>query len=81
MSNVTIYSTPTCYFCKKAKEFFKKNNIQYDEVNVSESEKSLDDFVKMSGSRAVPVIVINGEQFLGYDEEVLKKKLAISTKG
>ena len=34
MAKVTIYSTPTCVYCKMAKEFFTKNNVAFEEHDV-----------------------------------------------
>lgn len=75
--NITIYSTPTCYYCRKAKEFFKENNVEFTEVNVVQDQKTLDDFVKLTGKRSVPVFEINGELILGYDEDVLRQKIGL----
>jgi len=38
MPKVTVYSTPTCPWCVKAKEFLKANNIEFEEKNVAEDE-------------------------------------------
>ena len=35
MKNVTIYSTPTCVYCKAAKDYFKANNVAFTEFNVA----------------------------------------------
>jgi len=35
MAKVTIYTTPTCVYCKMTKEFFKQNNIVYEEKDVA----------------------------------------------
>ena len=77
MPNVTIYSTPTCVYCKMAKEFFKKNNIKYTEFNVAEDEKAREEMVKKSHQLGVPVIDVDGEIFVGFDRSVLEKTLGL----
>ena len=72
---VKIYSTPTCVYCKMAKEFFKKNNIQYDEANVAEDQAAREEMVNKSGQLGVPVIDIDGKIIVGFDESELKKAL------
>ena len=74
---IKIYTTPSCIYCKVAKEFFKKKNLEFTEVNVVQDQKTLDDFVKLTGKRSVPVFEINGELILGYDEDVLRQKIGI----
>lgn len=75
MANVIIYSTPTCVYCKMAKEFFKKNSVQYTEHNVAEDEKAREEMVNKSGQLGVPVIDIDGKVMVGFNEGELKKAL------
>jgi len=75
MSTVKIYTTPTCVYCKMTKEFFKKNNVNYDEYNVAEDEKAREEMVKKSNQLGVPVIDIDGEIIVGFDREALAAAL------
>lgn len=74
---VTIYSTPTCVYCKMAKEFFKKNNIDYNEKDVAQDMKAREEMVQKSGQLGVPVIDIDGKIIVGFDESELKIALGI----
>ena len=74
---ITIYSTPSCVYCKKAKQFLKDNNLDFTEVNVVESKEVLDEFVKKTGQKGVPVIEVDGEMVIGYNEDWLKKKVGL----
>lgn len=75
MTNVKIYSTPTCPFCKGAKEFFRKHKIDYQDINVAEDEKARDEMIEKSGQMSVPVIEIDSDLIVGFDESELRKKL------
>jgi len=77
MANVTIYSTPTCVYCKMAKDFFAKNSVQYKEFNVATDLKAREEMVKKSGQLGVPVIDVDGEIFIGFDQTGLTKALKI----
>jgi len=77
MANVKVYSTPTCPFCKKAKEFLKQNNFTFEDLNVAESEQARSEMIKKSGQVAVPVLDIDGEIIVGFDREKIKKALKI----
>jgi len=77
MKNVTIYSTPTCVYCKMAKEFFKSNNVEYKDMNVAEDEKAREEMVKKSQQMGVPVIDIEGEIFVGFNKPELQKALGL----
>jgi len=73
---VTIYSTPTCTYCKAAKEFFKENKISYKEIDVSKDQKAAKEMVDKSGQMGVPVILIDGKILVGFDQEKVEKALA-----
>ena len=78
MPETTIYSTPTCVYCKMAKEFFKKNNIQYTEKNVAEDEAARSEMLKKSGQMGVPVITVGDSTIVGFDAEKLSHLLGIT---
>ena len=70
-----IYTTPTCAYCKLAKEFFKQNNIVYQEGDVARDEAAAKEMVEKSGQMGVPVIDIDGQIIIGFDRQALKKAL------
>ena len=76
--NVTIYSTPTCHFCLVAKDFLKENNIAYTEYNVAQDLDRRQEMIEKSGQMGVPVIVVNGEIIVGFDQEKLAMLLGIA---
>ncbi|KKU83280.1 MAG: Glutaredoxin-like protein, YruB-family [Parcubacteria group bacterium GW2011_GWA2_47_8b] len=77
MNSVKIYSTPTCVYCKMAKDFFQKHNVKYEEFNVAEDEKARAEMVQKSQQLGVPVIDIDGKIIVGFSESELKKALDI----
>jgi glutaredoxin-like YruB-family protein len=74
---VKVYSTPTCPYCKMAKEFFKEHKIEFEDFNVAENEKARDEMLEKSGQMGVPVIDIDGKIIVGFDEKELKKALKL----
>ena len=78
MANVKIYSTPSCVYCKMAKEFFAKNNVQYSEYNVAEDEKAREEMVAKSHQLGVPVIDVDGQIIVGFDKKTLADLLGIN---
>jgi len=77
MDKVTIYSTPTCVYCKMAKEFFTKNNVAYEEFNVASDLKAREDMVNKSHQLGVPVIDIGGKVVVGFDQKTLEGLLGM----
>lgn len=74
---IKIYSTPTCPYCQRAKQFLKENNINFEEVDVSADQIELQDMIKKSGQMGVPVLDIEGEIIVGFDKEKIKQALKI----
>ena len=74
---VKIYTTNTCPWCMKTKEYLKANNIKYAEINVSTNEKARNEMFEKSGQFGVPVTDVSGTIIVGYDKEALKKALGI----
>ena len=77
MAKIKIYSTPTCVYCKMAKEFFKENNIEYTDVDVAADLKEREEMVQKSGQMGVPVIDIDGEITIGFNKEKIIELLGI----
>ncbi|MBS3126615.1 glutathione S-transferase N-terminal domain-containing protein [Candidatus Woesearchaeota archaeon] len=73
---VKIYTTPTCPWCMKTKEFLKSKKIPYTEHNVVEDETARTEMIEKSGQMGVPVLDINGKIIVGYDPEEILKALS-----
>ena len=73
--NVKVYSTPTCPWCHKVKDYFKEKGIKFEDVNVAEDHDLADEMVKKSGQMGVPVIEIGEEIIVGFDQDAIEKAL------
>ncbi|MFH1393042.1 MAG: glutaredoxin domain-containing protein [Patescibacteria group bacterium] len=68
---IIIYTTAGCAYCKMAKEFFERNNISYEEKDVSD-DIARQEMIEKSNQLKVPVIDIDGRIIIGFDEEELQ---------
>lgn len=75
MANVKIYSTPTCVYCRMAKDFFQKNGIEYKEFNVAEDGVAREEMFSKSHQMGVPVIDVDGTIVVGFDKRNLETLL------
>ncbi len=75
---VTIYSTPTCHFCHKVKEYLDEKSIQYTEHNVAEDIEKRQEMVEKSGQMGVPVVFIGEEMVIGFDQSKIDELLGLS---
>jgi glutaredoxin 3 len=76
MKDVNIYSTPSCHFCHMAKDFFDNEGVSYTEFNVAEDMEKREEMVKRTDQMGVPVIEIDGELLIGFNEAKIKELLA-----
>lgn len=66
-----------CPYCILVKKQFANENIEYEEINVSNDEKAMKEMVKETDQYGVPVIKIGTDWIYGYDkpeiEEAIKR--------
>ncbi len=74
---VTIYSTPTCVYCKTLMAYLNSKNIPFEEIDVSQNEQELEKMVAISGQMGVPVVEINGDVVVGFDKEKIDELLKL----
>ena len=68
MANVVVFTSNTCPHCVTAKNYLSENNIEYTEKNVQTDKDARKELMKM-GHMGVPVLVIDGEEVVGFDKE------------
>lgn len=66
--NVTVYSTPTCPWCHKVKEYLQYKEVRYRDVNVAADREGAIEMIRKSGQSGVPVIDIDGNIIVGFDQ-------------
>jgi glutaredoxin 3 len=77
VKSVKVYSTPTCPWCIRVKQFLKENNVVFQDMDVSMDKQAADEMVQKSGQMGVPVIDIEGEIIVGFDKEKIKQSLGL----
>ncbi|MFH1134008.1 MAG: glutaredoxin family protein [Nanoarchaeota archaeon] len=75
---VIVYSTPTCPWCVKAKDFLKARGVPFKDVNVREDRVAAVDLVAKTGQMSVPVIEIGDTVLIGFDRAKVAELLGIS---
>ncbi|MCK4326842.1 MAG: glutathione S-transferase N-terminal domain-containing protein [Candidatus Diapherotrites archaeon] len=68
MANVIVYSTPTCPWCDRAKDYLKEKGIDFTAYDVAADQEKAVEMIEKSGQRGVPVIDINGTIVIGFDQ-------------
>lgn len=74
---VKVYTSPTCTWCTKLKEYLTKNNVQFEAIDVSADRALVKELVAKTGQMGVPVTEIDGEYIIGFDKEKINAKLGL----
>lgn len=75
MSNVKVYSTPTCPWCTKVKEYFESIGVEFENVDVSKDRDAAMAMVKKTRQMGVPVTEIGENFIIGFDKDSIDKAL------
>ncbi|GAE86961.1 glutaredoxin family protein [Acetivibrio straminisolvens] len=66
--DVIVYTTPTCPWCTRVKEYLDQKGVEYREINVASDRNAAMEMIQKSGQRGVPVVDINGNIVVGFDQ-------------
>ena len=72
---VKIYSTSSCGYCVKAKNYFRQNKVPFTEYKVDQDQRKADEMVRKSGQMGVPVIDIHGKIIVGFNQAEVERAL------
>ena len=70
MANVVVYTSSTCPYCTLAKNYLSEKGVEYTEKNVQTDKEARKELMTM-GHMGVPVVVVDGEEVVGFDKEKL----------
>ena len=74
--SVTLYSTPSCAYCRLAKEYFKSKGIPFTEYNVALDQRNTEALVRKSGKLGATVIDINVRVIIGFNKPEIDRALS-----
>jgi len=72
---IKVYSSPTCPYCTMLKEFLKRRNIEFEEIDVAANREAAVEMIAKSGQMGVPVVDIDGTIIIGYNEAAIRERL------
>lgn len=72
---IKVYTTNTCPWCVKVKNYLKLENIEFQELNVQDDMAAREEMIKKSNQMGVPVLDINNNIIIGFDKPAILKAL------
>lgn len=70
---ITVYTTPTCPWCVRVKEFLRQRGVPFVERDVAADQRAAQEMVRRSGQMGVPVITAGDEVIVGFDRPRLER--------
>ncbi len=77
--SVILFSSPHCSYCRAAKDYFRQLGVSFKEIDISRDTDAARDLQRMTGSQAVPVILINNQKVIGFNKQEINRLLGIRT--
>ena len=69
MKKITIYTGPVCNYCDATKRLLKRNNLQFNEIDISSGSEVLNEMInKSNGKKTIPQIFFDNLHIGGYVE-------------
>lgn len=72
---IKVYTTNTCPWCVKVKNYLKSENIEFEELNVQNDMTAREEMIKKSNQMGVPVLDIDNTIIIGFDKPAILKAL------
>jgi glutaredoxin len=73
-AHLVMFSTPTCGYCRKAKQYMGASGIGYTEIDIQSDAAGRQEFARLGG-RGVPFFVLGEKTMAGFSEASLDRLL------
>ncbi len=76
MEKIHIFSQPTCPACNELKEYLKNKGVEFEDYNILEDNKALDEMLHVHKVRVTPLLIIGNDRMIGFNPDELESLLA-----
>lgn len=81
MTEVQVFTTPTCPYCTKVKQWLDENDYEYEEYDVSSNKEKAREMIKKTGQRGVPQTFVGDQAIIGYRPDKIEEAIDSSNEG
>ncbi len=75
--NVVVFTTPSCSWCSRVKQYLREKQVRFKEIDVSRDEAAGRDMVRRTGQTGVPVILIDNRPVVGFDKAAIDRLIGL----
>ena len=79
MATIKVYGTPTCPWCAKVRDFFKSHKVKFEDIDVVDDKVAQQEMIIKSSQMGVPVVEIDGQIIVGFNQSAIEKLLGINS--
>lgn len=79
MTEIEVYTTPSCPYCTKLKNWLDEEDIEYDSFDLSQNRQKAQELIQKTGKRGVPQTLIKDgddeKAVIGFQPEKIKAEI------
>jgi len=79
MTEIEVYTTPSCPYCTKLKNWLDEEDIEYESFDLSQNQQKAQELIQKTGQRGVPQTLIkDGDEekaVIGFQPEKIKAEI------
>ena len=75
MTEIEVYTTPSCPYCTKIKQWLDENGYDYEEHNVAENREKAKEMIQLTGRRGVPQTAIGDQVVMGFQPDKIQEAI------
>ena len=75
--SVIVFTAPACSWCRRVKQYLKKYNISFKEIDISRNTQAAKDIMRRTGQAGVPVVLIDNRPVVGFNKSMIDRLLEI----
>ncbi len=76
--SVTVFTTQSCPWCVRVKNYLRQHNVSFKEVDVGRDPQAARELVRRTGQTGVPQLDINGSYVVGFDQAKIDRLLGLA---
>jgi glutaredoxin 3 len=73
---IVVYSTPTCPYCKRVKDYLTQKKVAFTDYNVAEDREKAKEMIQKTKQMGVPVVVVGDDIVIGFNQAKLDSLLS-----
>jgi glutaredoxin-like YruB-family protein len=75
MTDIQVFTTPTCPYCTKVKDWLEENGYEFEEHNVAEDKQKAKEMIKETGQKGVPQTFVGDEAVVGFQPQKIQEAI------